>query len=183
MNFSADPFLTIVLSSILIVAAIIDIRIQKIPNILTFPAMVVGLTYHSVANGWSGFIFSSEGMAIGIAIFLVPYLMGGMGAGDAKLMGAVGAMIGPKGVMIACLFTAIAGGVYALIALLSNMQYFKGFIARSAITVKAFAFTRNFIPIPADESEKNPRLCYGIAIAIGTLFYVFIEGFGYKFPI
>ena len=183
MNFSADPFLTIVLSSILIVAAIIDIRIQKIPNILTFPAIVVGLTYHSVANGLSGFIFSSEGLAMGIAIFLIPYMMGGMGAGDAKLMGAVGAMIGPKGVMIACLFTAIVGGVYALIVLLFNMQYLKGFITRSAITVKAFAFTRNFIPIPADESEKNPRLCYGIAIAIGTLFYVFIEGFGYKFPI
>ncbi|RZB37646.1 MAG: prepilin peptidase CpaA [Desulfobacteraceae bacterium Eth-SRB2] len=145
--------------------------------------MVVGLTYHSVANGWSGLIFSSMGLTIGIAIFLVSYLMGGMGAGDAKLMGAVGAMIGPKGVMIACLFTAVVGGIYALIVLLFNMQYLKGFITRSAITVKAFAFTRNFIPIPADESEKKPRLCYGIAIAIGTLFYVFIEGFGYQFPV
>ena len=183
MNFSADPFLTIVLSSILIVAAIIDIRIQKIPNILTFPAMVVGLTYHSVANGWNGLIFSSEGLAIGIAIFLIPYILGGMGAGDAKLMGAVGAMIGPKGIVIACLFIAIVGGVYALIVLLFNIQYLKGFITRSAVTVKAFAFTRNFIPIPADESEKKPRLCYGVAIAIGTLFYVFIEGFGYQFPV
>jgi prepilin peptidase CpaA len=183
MNFSANTFLTIVLSSILIVAAIIDIRIQKIPNIFTFPAMVLGLTYHSVANGWSGFIFSSEGLAIGISIFLIPYMMGGMGAGDAKLMGAVGAMIGPKGVVIACLFTAIVGGIYALVVFLFNMQYLKGFIARSAITVKAFAFTRNFILIPADESEKKPRLCYGIAMAIGTLFYIFIEGFGYQFPI
>jgi prepilin peptidase CpaA len=183
MNFSGDPFLTIVLGSILAVAAIIDIRIQKIPNILTFPTMLVGLIYHSVANGWSGFIFSSEGLAIGIAIFLIPYMMGGMGAGDAKLMGAVGAMIGPKGVVIACLFTAIVGGIYALVVFLFNMQYLKGFIARSAITVKAFAFTRNFILIPADESEKKPRLCYGIAIAIGTLFYIFIEGFGYQFPI
>ena len=183
MNFLGDPFLTIVLSSILIVAAIIDIRIQKIPNILTFPTMVVGLTYHSVAKGWGGLVFSSEGLAIGIAIFLIPYMMGGMGAGDAKLMGAVGAMIGPKGVLIACLFTAIVGGIYAMVVFLFNMQYLKGFIARSAITVKAFAFTRNFIPIPADESEKKPRLCYGVAIAIGTLFYVFLEGFGYQFPI
>jgi prepilin peptidase CpaA len=57
MNFSGDPFLTIVLGSILVVAAIIDIRIQKIPNILTFPTMLVGLIYHSVANGWSGVFF------------------------------------------------------------------------------------------------------------------------------
>jgi prepilin peptidase CpaA len=183
MNFSEDPFLVIALSSILIVAAIIDIRIQKIPNILTFPTMVAGLTYHFVTKGWGGLIFSAEGLTIGIAIFLIPYVMGGMGAGDAKLMGAVGAMTGPKGVFIACLFTAIAGGIYALIVFLFNIQYLKNFIARSSITVKIFALTRNFIPIPSDEFEKKPRLCYGVAIAIGTLFYVFLDGLGYQFPI
>ena len=183
MIFTGNPILTPVLISVLIVAAIIDLWIQKIPNILTVPTMVAGLAYHSLANGWSGFIFSSEGLAIGIGIFIIPYMMGGMGAGDAKLMGAVGAMIGPKGCVTACLFTAIAGGIYALIVFLFNMQYLKGFISRSAITVKAFAFTRTFIPISADESEKKPRLCYGIAIAIGTLLYVFIDGFGYQFPI
>jgi prepilin peptidase CpaA len=183
MNFSADPFLTTILISILTIAAITDIRTQKIPNILTFPTMVAGLAYHSVTRGWHGLTFSSEGLAVGIAIFLIPYIMGGMGAGDAKLMGGVGAMIGPKGVFIASLFTAVVGGVYALIVFLFNIQYLKNFIARSAVTVKVFAFTRNFIPISADESERKPKLCYGIAIAAGTLFYVFLDGFGYKFPI
>jgi prepilin peptidase CpaA len=183
MKNLGDPGLTIVLISILIVAAIVDVRIQKIPNLLTFPSMIVGFTYHSVVNGWSGLIFSSMGLTVGIAIFLLPYLMGGMGAGDAKLMGVVGAMIGPKGVALACLFTAIVGGFYALIVFLLNIEYRQGFIERSAITVKAFAFTKNFIPIPPDESEKKPRLCYAVAIAIGTLIYVFLKIFGYQFPV
>ena len=180
MNFSADIFSTIALSSILIVATIIDIRIRKVPNVLTFPVMVTALTFHSVTGGWKGFVFSAEGLALGIALFIIPYIMGGMGAGDAKLMGAIGAIIGPRGVFLASLFTAVAGGFYALIILLLNMQYFKGFVQRSALTVKVFAFTRNFIPIPADESEKKPKLCYGVAIAAGTFTYLILEAYGYN---
>ena len=178
MNFSVDPFLAIVLSSVLMLAVITDIRTRKIPNILTFPTMIVGLTYHSLTASWKGLIYSVEGLALGIVLFLIPYIMGGMGAGDAKLMGAIGAVIGPRGVFLASLFTAVAGGFYALIVLLLNMQYLKGFIQRSALTVKVFAFTKNFIPIPADESEKKPRLCYGIAIAAGTFSYLILEAYG-----
>jgi len=180
MNVETPLFLIIFLSSILIIAVTIDIRVRKIPNMLTFPAIVTALTFHSMTGGWKGFIFSAEGLALGIALFLIPYIMGGMGAGDAKLMGAIGATIGPKGVFLASLFTAVAGGIYALVVFLFNMQYFKGFIERSTLTLKVFAFTKNFIPIPADESEKKPRLCYGIAIAAGTFSYVILEAYGYN---
>ena len=175
-----SSFLIILLSGILIIAAAIDIRVRKIPNLLTFPAMVAGLLYHSVTNDWHGLIFSAEGLVLGIGLFLIPYMMGGMGAGDAKLMGAIGAIVGPKGVLMAALFTAVAGGLYALVVLLFNMQYFKGFIERNAIMIKTFAYTRNLIPIPADKSEKKPRLCYGVAIAIGTFSYVSMDFFGYN---
>ncbi len=178
-----DPFLIIFLSCILLIAAIIDVRIQKIPNLLTFPAMVVALAYHCITNGWDGLLFSAGGLALGIALFIIPYLMGGMGAGDAKLMGAVGALIGPKSIFLASLFTAVAGGIYALLLLLISCKYFKDFITRHAATLKTFAFTGQLIPIPADENEKKPRLCYGLAIAFGTLFYIFLESYGYRFPI
>ena len=178
VNVDTPLFLVIFLSSMLIIAAIIDVRVRKIPNLLTFPAMIMALTFHSVTGGFKGFVFSAEGLALGIALFLIPYIMGGMGAGDAKMMGAIGAIIGPRGVVIASLFTAVAGGFYALIVFLFNMQYFKNFIQRSALTVKVFAFTKNFIPIPADKSEKKPRLCYGVAIAAGTFSYLILEAYG-----
>jgi prepilin peptidase CpaA len=106
--------------------------------------------------------------------------MSGMGAGDVKLMGAVGAITGPKGVLIAALLSAIVGGVYALILLMFNIQYFKDLIKRTALILKSFLITRNVIPIPADEFEKRPKLCYGVAIAIGTFSYGFLEYYGYS---
>lgn len=178
-----DLFLAIFLTTILVASAIIDIRVQKIPNLLTLPTIVVGLVYHTSINGWDGLIASLGGTALGIALFIIPYSMGGMGAGDAKLMGAVGSIVGVKGVLIASLFTAIAGGIYALIVFAFNSKYFKSFINRSALTIKAFALTKHFIPIPADDSEKKPKLCYGVAIAVGTISYVMLVFFGYKFPV
>jgi len=184
MNLSIDVFLIIFLSIILIAAAINDLRFQKIPNLLTYPTMGIALGYHFMMSGPDGLIFSAGGLALGIAVLILPYLMGGMGAGDAKLMGAVGAILGAKGVFIAFLFTAITGGVYALILLLIKRQHFKGFFTRQAATLKSFIYTRQFIPIPEDSNEKKPKLCYGIAIALGTLFSVFLEFSGYyRFPI
>jgi prepilin peptidase CpaA len=177
MNLSIDIFLIIFLSIILIAAAINDLRFQKIPNLLTYPTMGIALGYHFVMNGLDGLLFSSGGLALGIAILILPYLMEGMGAGDAKLMGAVGAILGARGVFI-------IGGLYALILVLIKRQHFKGFFTRQAATLKTFIFTKQFIPIPGDSNEKEPRLCYGIAIALGTLFSVLLEFSGYyTFPI
>ncbi len=57
---------------------------------------------------------STGGLFLGVAFLLPVYLIGGMGAGDVKLMGAVGSILGPQGVFIAFLYSAIAGGLYAL---------------------------------------------------------------------
>ena len=178
MNFTLNYYIIIFLSIILIVAAVIDVRVKKIPNVITFPTIFAMMVYHILTNGWQGLFFSFGGMALGIAIFFVPYLMGGMGAGDVKLMGAVGATIGPKGVFFASLSTAIAGGLYALIILLINRKYAKDFISRNGTTLKTLAFTGQFIPIAADKSEKKLKLCYGIAIAIGTFSYIMLEFYG-----
>ena len=174
MKIEIDLYLIIFLSAVLIVASVNDLRFQKIPNLLTYPTMGIALGYHVVMNGLNGLLFSLGGLALGIAVFILPYLMGGMGAGDAKLMGAVGAILGAKGVFIAFLFTAITGGVYALILFLLNRRYSKNFFAKQAATLKTFIFTGQFMPIPEDSNEKKPKLCYGIAIAIGTLLSVFL---------
>jgi prepilin peptidase CpaA len=180
MHFAIDPFLTILLISILLVVAIIDIRVQKIPNLITFPTMILGLIYYSITIGMDGLLFSMGGLGLGIAIFLILYIMGGMGAGDVKLMGAVGAITGPKGALYAALLSSIVGGVYALIVLFFNIQYFKDLIKRSWITLRSFILTRQLVLIPADESEKKPKLCYGVAIAIGTFSYLILETYGWN---
>jgi prepilin peptidase CpaA len=171
MNLSPDVFLILLLSAILVVAAVQDLRLQKIPNLLTYPTMVIGLACHGMTSGLDGLLFSAGGLALGTGIFILPYLMGVMGAGDAKLMGAAGAVLGLKGVFIAFLLTAIVGGVYALIVLFISHR--KGSFPGLATTLKTFVFTGQFIRMPVAENEKKPRLCYGVAIASGTLLYIF----------
>ncbi|MDD2391139.1 MAG: prepilin peptidase [Desulfobacterales bacterium] len=181
MPLSDNVFLTSYLVFVLITAGVIDWRSQKIPNLLTFPTMVLALAGHGLINGMDGVWFSMSGLAAGIGVFIIPFLMGGMGAGDAKLMGAAGAVLGPRGIFIAFIFTALIGGVYSLILIVTHRTIFKGFFDRHLTTLITFLFTRQFIPEPMVVHEKKPRLCYGIAIALGTLTYVMMDLTGYQF--
>jgi len=87
-------FPEIYLSVILVFAGIIDYKKQKIPNYLTFPTVITALIYHFFLNGMNGVGFSLGGMFAGIALLIIPYAMGGMGAGDVKLLGAIGSFVG-----------------------------------------------------------------------------------------
>jgi prepilin peptidase CpaA len=95
--------------------------------------------------------------------------MGIMGAGDAKLMGTVGAVLGLRGVLNASLFTAVAGGVFAFILLLSHYRDFR-FVTRAVESIQASLAMKCLIRVPLAENEKKPRLYYGVAIASGTLY-------------
>ncbi len=162
-------------------SAAIDFRTQKIPNLITFPTMLIALVYHYMANGLDGLLFSLGGLAVGIGLLLLPYLMGGMGAGDAKLMGAVGGMIGAKAVFFAFILTAIVGGVYVLVLLIIYRQHFRGFFKKQVTTLWAFILTRKYIPDPVKAGKNSPKLCYGLAIALGTGIYIILDLSGYKF--
>jgi len=155
-------------SLVLLMAAVSDFRFHKIPNWLTYSAVIVAVVYHTSMKGFEGFLFSVEGVGVGIAVLVIPYLVGGMGAGDAKLMGAVGGLLGPKGVFMAFLFIAIIGGIYAL-ALLTLHGYLRELAQRYVGILRTFILTQKFIYIPPSKKEKGPRLCYGVAIALGTL--------------
>jgi prepilin peptidase CpaA len=178
---SPDYFLILLLLSILIISAIIDFRSQKIPNLITFPTIIIALLYHFFTHGIDGLIFSALGLVTGIGLLIIPYIFDGMGAGDAKLMGAVGSIIGPKNVFVAFLFTALVGGIYAVILILLNQKQFKGFFKKQLITLKLFILTREFISDPVENSDKKPRLCYGVAIALGTCIYMGLDLSGYHF--
>jgi prepilin peptidase CpaA len=175
MSPVSDYLIVTYLGSVLLIAAIIDMRVQKIPNLLTFPAAALALFYHCFTNGISGFLFSIGGLVTGTALLLIPYLLGGMGAGDAKLMGVVGGTIGAKGVFIAFLFTAIAGGVYALVFIFYYRRHFRGFFVKQFDTLLTLILTRKYIPETTMMYETRPRLCYGLAIAFGTGTYIVLN--------
>jgi len=150
-------------AAVLLIALVCDVRVGRIPNWLTFPAMAGGLTYHVCAEGAQGMAFSAGGLAVGLAVFVVFYLLGGMGAGDVKLMAAVGALLGPKDALWSALATAAAGGVYAALVIAFHRATF----LRYGGMVKTFLLTGCFVYVPGE--GKTPRLRYAVPIAVGTM--------------
>jgi prepilin peptidase CpaA len=165
-------FILIILIIVLTISAISDITFQKIPNWLTIPTMTLGVVYYTWMNGTEGFLYSVEGIGVGVVVLILPYILGGMGAGDIKLMGAVGSLLGPKGVFTAFLFTAIIGGIYALLVLVLSRNL-RNTVKRYGTMLKTFVLTQTMIYIPPSREEMKPRLCYGVAIALGTILSVF----------
>jgi prepilin peptidase CpaA len=158
------------LAFILLLATVFDLRQRRIPNALTLPVMAGGMILCTSLNGLDGFMLSAGGLLLGVA-FLIPfYMMGGMGAGDVKLMGAVGSILGPQGVFTAFLFSAIAGGLYALFVL-ARSRALKQTASRYGFMLSGFLGTGQLTYIPPEE-VRLPRLCYGVAISLGTILSV-----------
>jgi len=97
------------------IGAITDIRERRIPNLVTGPAVVAGLMLHAICGGWRGLEDSALAGLIAGGIFLIFFLAGGMGAGDVKLMTAVGCIAGLSPLPLVVISTALAGGLFALV--------------------------------------------------------------------
>jgi prepilin peptidase CpaA len=113
----------VVLGSGALAATVIDLKTRRIPNELT--AAMTGLGIAMAATGVSGTSVAGSflGFAIGLLLMMPGYGLGATGAGDVKLMAAVGAIVGPALVVTAFFCTAIAGGVLAVIVALRRRRF------------------------------------------------------------
>src|SRR4051812_27112196 len=99
---------------IALVASVFDLQSRRIPNALTFGATATGLIFAAASGGVPGIEAGIAGCALALALWLPLYALGGMGAGDVKLMATIGMWIGPAAVLHALLYASIAGGLLAL---------------------------------------------------------------------
>lgn len=163
-----NNLLSLLLLTLLSIAAYTDLRWQRIPNWLTIPAAVFGIAVHTVFSGLEGLIFSITGIATGVGLLVVFYIIQGMGAGDVKLLGAVGGIIGPSSVFSAFIIIALLGGLYAL-----SMMIIQWGVTASAERVKGMLtslyFTKNPGIALAPSSESQSKLRYALVIALGTI--------------
>jgi prepilin peptidase CpaA len=139
--------------------------------------MGVGIVYHTYIKGYQGFLFSIKGILVGFALLMLFYIMKGVGAGDVKLLGAVGGLLGPYGVFKAFIFTALIGGIYAIALLVfhKGSLNIKDKVKRYGTMLKTIIFTQRLVYVPPENKGKKPVLCYGVVIAIGTLLSLVIN--------
>lgn len=149
-------------------AALFDLRSRRIPNWLCMGILVVGLSMHLIAGGWRALLLAvASGIGAGTIFFLF-FLVGGMGAGDVKLIAALAAMIGPKDTPPLLLFTALAGGLAAMVIAVS-----KGKLGESFCNTGKLMFHHAFKGM-REHSELNLRnknalsIPYAVPVAIGT---------------
>jgi prepilin peptidase CpaA len=145
-----------------------DLRTQRIPNVLTFGAAGAALVWTAAAGGWLGLQSATLGWLTGAAIFLPVFLLRGMGAGDIKLLAALGAWLGAVHVLWVAVFAGVAGGILAL-----GLAFASGY-ARQAVSnlLALFAFWRvaGLRPMPSLtlETARGPRLAYAFPLMLGT---------------
>lgn len=160
-----------ILVVILAIALVTDLKWRKIHNWSLLPGVIVGLGYHIYTSGLPGLLYSGLGLLLGIGLLFAPFALGGLGAGDVKLMGTVGALMGAGFVWQAFLFTAIIGGILAL----GYLVYFKVLaktLKRLGLAVYVGFLTRFKINTMGNLEETNATntFPYGVAIVGGTLF-------------
>lgn len=158
---------------VLILAAVIDGFELKVPNWVTFPFIVSGWAYSVVAFGWEGLGWSLLGTVIGLALLLPPYAIGGMGAGDVKLLAGVGAWIYGTNTVYAFAVSAIVGAVLA-VAMVVVRRGWKRHSAQFMVILNEILVIRNPEQLAAIAAKRKPTMLllpYGIPIAIGTIGY------------
>jgi prepilin peptidase CpaA len=96
------------------IACVCDLRTRRIPQVVTLGGAAAGLFFHFITGGWSGGMASVAGWFAGMLIFFIPFALGGLGAGDVKLLGALGAWLGPTDAVWLALYSGVAGLVLAL---------------------------------------------------------------------
>jgi prepilin peptidase CpaA len=163
----------LMLGIILIICFITDLRYQKIYNKVIFPALILSMLLHVAYYGLDGFKLWIIGFAAGLGILLIPYFLGGIGAGDVKLLGLIGAIKGYTFVFNTALYMAIIGGIMALAIVLYHKQASLVFKCVGLWIFSLFnGISFKLEMTPSSFSKKYP---YGIAIVGGALICLFFK--------
>lgn len=160
----------IALVALVTAAAWSDLRTRRIPNWITVPGAALGFILQACYGGLHGALASLAGAALGLGIFLVFYMAGGMGAGDVKLFGAVGALTGPQVLILVFVFTGLLGGI-AAVALAASRGRLRETLEQTRELLLDLGRLRwqEVRGTSAAAAPDSLRLPYGMVIAGGTL--------------
>jgi len=155
--------------AIALVATATDLWSRRIPNVLTFGAAILAVVVHGVTGGWTGLGMAIAGWLVGAAFFFPFFALGGMGAGDVKLLGALGAWLGASTAIWVALYSSIAGGAMAIVVAL-----FSGYFTKAFSNIWGLLMFWRVMGIkPAPDmmltTQRGPRLAYAVPVLAGLM--------------
>ena len=158
-----------------LISAAWDLKTRRIPNVLTFGSALAAFGFHLYMSGLSGAGWSATGWLVGAAFFLPFFVLGGMGAGDVKLLAALGAWLGPGQAAWVALFSLIAGGVLGLAVAAGY-----GYLTQAFANITwMFQFWRSEGPKPVPDvtlaTHRGPRLAYAIPVLAGLMVTLWLK--------
>jgi prepilin peptidase CpaA len=155
--------------AVTVLAAVIDFRTQKIPNWLTIPALLSGILLRSLLGGWPGAKASLEGAGLALGLVLPLVLLRALGAGDWKLMGAVGAFLGPVLFLFVLFGSIMASGLMAAVEM-ARTKRVKETFRNMLVLVRGFiSFGLRKNPEISLDNPKLMKLPFGVAVAVSTV--------------
>ncbi|MCU0711004.1 MAG: A24 family peptidase [Pirellula sp.] len=165
-------------SIVLVVAAVIDGWKLKVPNWITFPMILTGWAYSYASGGWPGLGWSLLATFFGLALLYGIYMIGGMGAGDVKLLAGIGAWVHAEHTWNIFAATAIVGGIMALCMVAYTGAWRKHY-AQFRMLISEFVEVRDPEALFQRAAERKPRmflLPYGIPMTVAALGYFAFNG-------
>ena len=137
-----------------------DLASRRIPNVYLASALVTAFVLQGLGDGIAGLLDGLGGLAFGLLILSPIYMAGGMSAGDVKLMGTTGAILGINGAIVAGVATLIAGGLLGMI-----------FIAWRLLEPLISVQIQRLMQMLSNDSRGNPRLHRDVSIRKQTIPY------------
>lgn len=164
-----------------LLASWIDYSQRRVPNWLNASLIVLGFAVQGYFHGWSGAATGFWGLLTGFGLLIVPWLMHGMGAGDVKLMAAIGVWIGPLLTLYSFALGAVIGGVAAVIMILSTGRLRMACTNMSLILSKCANPQTVFAEYGSAKSfgSTSQLLPYGVPLTGGTLIILGAKMFGW----
>jgi len=176
----ATQFIWILTLALTILAALLDWRSRRIPNWLTVPGLLSGVVVHALIAGWPGALFALKGAGLALILLLPLVALRALGAGDWKLMGAVGAFVGWQMFLFVLLGSIFASGIMAIVQVYRTGRVME--TLKNMVTLVRGFFTFGLKKNP-QISLDNPRLLklpFGVAVAAATLVCFYAANFVVK---
>ncbi len=178
LNHLVENWAMWAVSFTLVVAAVIDGMYLKVPNAITFPLIVAGWIYSTAVGGWVGLGWSVAATIFGLALLFGLHLIGGMGAGDVKLLAGIAAFVHIEHTWYIFIATTIVGAMMALIQIAFSGQWTKHYLQAHAI-LQEIVTVRDADKLYEISQERKPSMTllpYGIPMTVAAIGYFAFAG-------